>query len=139
VAGPLFISVGDSKKLAKFLELNPKVPKELAFVDDTPTFDAYNAAGFGLLGESIPDVKLPKLPELSSDTWWKYTTNVMNLSPIPQDRLPSVETFDGVRRLGGTYVLDGDAVVYAYADPIPGEHPDVDDVLTAAGVSGRTV
>lgn len=134
MAGPLFISVGTGEKLAKFLELNPKVPKELAFVDDTPTFDAYNAAGFGLLGDAIPDVKLPKLPDLPSDMWWKYASNVMDLSPVPLDRAPGLDTFDGVRRLGGTYVLDGDAVVFAYADPIPGEHPDVSDVLTAAGI-----
>jgi hypothetical protein len=48
--------------LAKFLELNPNVPRELAFVDDSPTFDAYMAAGFGMLGDSVPDVKMPKPP-----------------------------------------------------------------------------
>jgi len=134
VAGPLFISVGTGAKLAKFLELNPKVPKELAFVDDSPTFDAYTAAGFGMLGESIPDISMPKPPGFSPAMWWSYITNVMQLSPIPENPSPSVSTFDGVRRLGGTFVLDDAAVLYAYADPIPGEHPSVAAVLKAAGV-----
>mmetsp|Transcript_28677 Transcript_28677/g.62811 ORF Transcript_28677/g.62811 Transcript_28677/m.62811 type:complete len:88 (+) Transcript_28677:713-976(+) len=86
-----------------------------------------------MLGDAIPDVAMPKPPAFSQDMWWKYASNVMTLSPVPLNAMPSVQTFDGVRRLGGTFVLDGDSVVYAYADPIPGEHPDVAAVLKAAG------
>ena len=32
-AGPFFISIGDEVKLNKFLDLNPKVPRDQAFVD----------------------------------------------------------------------------------------------------------
>jgi len=136
VAGPLFISIGTGAKLAKFLELNPKVARELAFVDDSPTFDAYMAAGFGMLGDSIPDVKMPKPPGFSPAMWWSYITNVMELSPVEVslNNAPSASTFDGVRRLGGTFVLEDAALLYAYADPIPGEHPGVAEVLEAAGV-----
>jgi hypothetical protein len=51
VVGPVFISVGDQEKLNKFLELNPKVPRSLAFVDDSATFEAYAVTGFGNIGK----------------------------------------------------------------------------------------
>lgn len=50
VVGPIFISVGDAGKLNKFLDLNPKVPRSLSFVDDSETFEAYAATGFGNIG-----------------------------------------------------------------------------------------
>jgi len=33
--------VGDPEKLTKFLDLNPSVPRDRSFVDDSRTFDAY--------------------------------------------------------------------------------------------------
>ena len=51
VVGPVFITVGDQEKLLKFLELNPKVPRSLAFVDDTEDFEAYAKTGFGSIGK----------------------------------------------------------------------------------------
>jgi hypothetical protein len=38
----------------------------------------------------------------------------------------------GVLRLGGTFVVRDDRVVYAYADPLPGAHPNVDEVVAKA-------
>ena len=37
----------NAEKLTKFLSLNPSVPRERSFVDESRTFDAYEAAGFG--------------------------------------------------------------------------------------------
>ena len=34
VSGPFFISIGDEEKLSAFLEKNPSIPREQAFVDD---------------------------------------------------------------------------------------------------------
>ena len=46
----VFVSVSPTKeKLAKFLELNPEVPRDRIFVDNTKTFEAYKAVGFGNL------------------------------------------------------------------------------------------
>ena len=64
VAGPLFISVGRSDQLAKFLDLNPELAGAPALIDDTPTFEAYRAAGFNyLMGdkplEGPPEMKVP--------------------------------------------------------------------------------
>ena len=64
VAGPLFISVGSSEQLSKFLSLNPELSGAPALIDDSPTFEAYRAAGFNyLLGdrqlEPPPDFKPP--------------------------------------------------------------------------------
>jgi|TARA_B100001142_G_scaffold227588_1_gene225699 hypothetical protein len=50
------VSIGDGEKLTKFLDLNPNVPKDIAFVDDSDTFDVYEAANFGV----FTDTKLAK-------------------------------------------------------------------------------
>ena len=47
----MFITVGDQEKLLKFLELNPRVPRSLSFVDDTEDFEAYAKTGFGSIGQ----------------------------------------------------------------------------------------
>ena len=107
VGGPLLVSVGRADQLAKFLELNPELAGMAAAVDDTKTFEAYRAAGLGMLGdtklETPPDFKFGDVPE-------------------------------GVRVLGGTYVLDGDEVVFSHQDAVPGATPEISAVLAAAGM-----
>ena len=128
VKGPLFVSIGDQKKLATFLELNPEVPRGVVLVDDYD-FKAYNAVGFGkftdLSEQDKKDIKIRK-PEISLKTWWKYLSNVIRLSPIDKDK-PGIP--EGVLRLGGTFVIQGDAIVYQWNDKIPGDHPEPEDVL----------
>ena len=69
-------------ELAKFLDLNPSIPRELAFVDDSKTFDAYEAAGFGKIGEVTPtDINIQP-PGFSPGQWFQYLMNVMALSPV---------------------------------------------------------
>ena len=65
MAGPVFISVGTAEKMSKFLELNPKINAQMAFVDDSSTFDAYEAVGFKKLGDSVPKNINMKAPALS--------------------------------------------------------------------------
>lgn len=138
IAGPLFISIGDKEKLGKFLELNPKIPREKMFGDDF-SFDAYSQAGFGIFDivnmseaekEEVKNVKL-EAPDLGLKGWWNYMTNVMSLSPIEKgkelDGIP-----EGVLRLGGTFVVSGDTVVYQWSDKVPGDHPNLDTVLEVA-------
>lgn len=134
MAGPLFISVGTAEKISKFLELNPKIDGAMAFVDTSSTFDAYEAVGFKKLGDSIPSSVNMKAPTLSGAQWWAYARNVMTLSPVDTKNMKA-EVPEGVLRLGGTFVLDGDQVVYAWADAVPGDIPDVDQVLQSVGVS----
>lgn len=38
----------------------------------------------------------------------------------------------GVLRLGGTFVVSGEDVLYAWSDTVPGDHPKVDDVIAIA-------
>ena len=66
VAGPLFISVGRAEQLEKFVELNPELAGAPALIDDTPTFEAYRAAGFNyLMGDKPldgpPEMKVPTI------------------------------------------------------------------------------
>mmetsp|Transcript_63042 Transcript_63042/g.173162 ORF Transcript_63042/g.173162 Transcript_63042/m.173162 type:complete len:148 (+) Transcript_63042:129-572(+) len=135
VAGPLFISVGRSDQLAKFLEINPELASAPALIDDSPTFEAYRAAGFNyLMGdktlETPPDFKPPKT--MSGGKWWQYLRNVGDLSPIPEG-MKFGEFPDGVRVLGGTYAVDDNAVVFAHMDEVPGATPDIEKVLASVG------
>lgn len=141
MSGPVFISVAprDSalEKMQRFLDLNPQVPRDKLFVDDSPTFDAYASAGFRNIGEdgstSVADATKLTAPKLTAGAWWRYLTNVASLSPVPKD-MGWGEIPEGVLRLGGTFVVDDDAVRFAHADKFPGDHPAIADVLRAAGI-----
>mmetsp|Transcript_10241 Transcript_10241/g.14697 ORF Transcript_10241/g.14697 Transcript_10241/m.14697 type:complete len:155 (+) Transcript_10241:340-804(+) len=125
-AGPLFISIGDGGKLDKFLELNPFIPRDQAFVDGYE-FSAYNAVGFGSFDAEFAKGAKVKTPQLGGiGQVWKYLTNVMELSPIED---PSAGIPEGVKRLGGTFVVNGDDVVYQWSDRLPGDTPELSDVL----------
>jgi hypothetical protein len=93
-------------------------------------FKAYSAAGFGKFGDtSAEDVKGMKMtaPKLGGfGGWWKYMSNVMKISPVEAGK-PGVP--EGVLRLGGTFVVKGDNVVYQWKDRVPGDHPDLEQVM----------
>lgn len=42
------------------------------------------------------------------------------------------EVPEGVLWTGGTFVVQGNEVIYQWTDTVPGNHPVVEDVLTAA-------
>lgn len=134
VSGPFFVSIGDSEKLDVFLRNNPNVPRRDIFVDDY-SFNAYKAVGFKSLtdAEQKEEAKKAKLtrPNLDFGQWVAYLSNVAKLSPIPKD-MKFGEFPEGVLRLGGTFVVNGDDVVYQWSDRIPGDHPDIDAVLAIA-------
>lgn len=125
MSGPIFVSIGDEGKLNKFLDLNPHIPRDSAFVDDMERFDAYNTIGFGRFDEADKeDIKNVKLspPEMGGfGGWWRYLSNVMSISPIPDGKMGEVP--EGVLRLGGTFVVNGKDVVYQWNDKLPGDHP----------------
>ena len=114
----MFISVAPretaAEKMNKFLDINPMVPRERLFVDDSPTFAAYASAGFKNIGEdqktSLADATKLTAPRLSAGAWWRYLTNVASLSPVP-DGLKFGEVPEGVLRCveikfyGGTDTL----------------------------------
>jgi len=66
--------------------------------------------------------------------WFTYLRNVMTLSPQPKGGLKFGEVPQGVRVLGGTYAVSGDAVVFSHQDKVPGATPDITDVLKSVGV-----
>jgi len=127
------VSIGDAEKLNKFLDLNPTVPRDSAFVDDY-SFGAYEAAGFGSFDDAEDKeaqkeaAKALRPPDISAKQWWNYLTNVASLSPIPKG-MKFGEIPQGVLRLGGTFVVDGGEVLFAHSDKVPGDHPDVAKVL----------
>ena len=91
--GPLFVSIGNSKKLNKFLELNPQLPRNQAFVDGYD-FGVYQAVGLQKmeLGYDPPKGALGKgtAPKLGGvGGWLKYLKAVSNLAPF-QMNFPKV-------------------------------------------------
>ena len=127
------MSIGDAEKLNKFLDLNPVIPRDRAFVDDY-SFAAYEAAGFGVPSDDEEATKAAAKEVdfnlgLGARQWWNYLTNTAALAPIPKD-MTFGEVPQGVLRLGGTFVVGPDNdVLFAHADRLPGDHPDVDKVL----------
>ena len=121
--------------MEKFLDLNPLVPRKSLFVDDSETFEAYASAGFKNIGsDDTADASKLQAPKLTAGAWWRYLTNVAALSPVPKN-LKFGEIPEGVLRLGGTFVVDDDAVAFAHADKFPGDHPAIADVLRAARIN----
>ncbi len=116
--------------------MNPLIPKDSIFVDNSSKFEAYESIGFGSIEVGAPSEALRaassrlKAPNLSAKTWWNYLTNIAKLSPIPQG-LKFGEIPQGVLRLGGTFAIDGDEVIFAHSDALPGDHPSIEGVIAA--------
>jgi hypothetical protein len=119
-----------------FLQLNPAIPRDQVFVDCSSDRDAYKTAGFELLGPAAKGVKLtaPALGGVSG--WFKYVTNMIRLSPTTQHHtdgtIGSGRIPEGVLQLGGTFIIDGDEIVYHWSDAVPGNHPDLNELATIA-------
>lgn len=142
ISGPFFISIGDEEKLSVFLDKNPDIPREQAFVDDY-SFDAYKAAGFGRFDDTDKDaakeaMKNMVAPDLGFGGWWNYMTNVSKLSPVPKD-MKFGEIPEGVLRLGGTFVVNGNDILYRWSDRVPGDHPDIENVLKIAEEASSSI
>jgi hypothetical protein len=123
----LMISIGDADKINNFLELNPNIPRGMLYADASDDFDAYGAANFGKIGDVTPD-KLELKPPEGVD-WLKYLLNVGKLAPVKKWN----EVPEGVLKLGGSFILEDDKVLYGWADAIPGDYPEVEELLKAAG------
>lgn len=121
------VAPGSPDKLAKFLDLNPAVLKDSIFVDDSESYDAFKAMRFGNVDTNPPpkDVSLKPL-NFGVGDWLAYLPNVVSLTAVKQgeEGIPEV-----VKMLGGTLVVDGAKVIYAVADPLPGQYPEPLDVL----------
>jgi len=103
IKGPLFISIGDDEKLSRFLELNPRIPRENALVDGYD-FKAYNRAGLGKIGDDMEAAKDVELKPPSGVNWWSYFMNVGKISPVPKD-LPFGKIPEGVIMIVMIYLL----------------------------------
>ena len=93
----------------------------------------YAAAGFGKIADTVPDKIDLKPPGFSLSQWFAYLTNVAALAPIRKDE-PLRGVPEGVLRLGGTFVLNGEDVLYAHSEELPGTSPEVSDVMAAASL-----
>ena len=111
-------SIGEGDQLKLFLEKNTYIPPELMLVDDYK-FAAYNSAGLGKIGEkaalAVKGTRNMKPPKLKLKTWWSYLRNVGKLAPIPKNaKITSIP--EGVTRLGATFGVVGNKVIFTYED-----------------------
>lgn len=140
----MFVSIGDEEKLSKFLELNPHIPRDQAFVDGYD-FAAYDQVGFDKkfdevdaedAKEAAKNLGAPSMPGGAAG-WFNYMKSFVALSPIPPDMKFGSGVPEGVKRIGGTFVVQGDEVEYQWSDRVPGDHPDIDEIvkIATAGVT----
>lgn len=110
--------------------------KEQMYVDDY-AFNAYKAVGFQRFDQAdkevVKSVDMGKYsaPNLGFGEWMTYLSNVAKVSPIPPD-MKFGEVPEGVLWTGGTFVIKGSEVVYQWTDTVPGNHPDVSQVVDIA-------
>eukprot|EP00667_Euglena_gracilis_P007810 EG_transcript_7889 len=130
VHGPFFLSVGNVENLKTFLELNPHVPHDSIFID-AKDFAAYRTVGFKNLFEVTPTTT--RLPSFSGGEWWAYLSNVRRVIPYGNENDLDA-TQRAVRLLGGTFVLDGPDVAFAWRDRVPGDELEPPAVLEQIGV-----
>jgi hypothetical protein len=97
-------------------------------------FKVYNKMGFKSFTdqdtELLKEFKLV-VPKLSFRQWFNYAMSFGKVSPIPKD-VSFGKVPEGVLRLGGTFVVNGDDIVYQWSDKIPGDHPDIQEVVSVA-------
>lgn len=133
IGGPIFVSIGDADKLNSFLDVNSFIPKEQMFVDDY-SFDAYKAVGFSRFDqvdkEAAKNIKMTA-PDLGFGGWMDYFSTVGKVSPVPKD-LKFGDFPEGVLWTGGTFVVQGNNVLYQWSDTVPGNHPVVEDIVKIA-------
>lgn len=135
IRGPIFISIGDEEKLKVFLEKNDYLNPDDVLVDDY-SFGAYQSAGFGRFDEVDKEVakeatKNMGAPMLGWKGTFDYMTSVGKISPIPAD-MKFGDIPEGVLRLGGTFVVNGNKILYRWSDRLPGDHPDIAQVYGIA-------
>lgn len=101
-------------------------------------FPAYDAVGLGKLNifgdkektqEAAKQVSAPNLG--GPGGWFKYITNVGKLTDMTR-KPTDTGAPEAVLRMGGTFVVEGPKVVYAWEDPLPGVDPEVDLVVAKA-------
>mmetsp|Transcript_18716 Transcript_18716/g.54121 ORF Transcript_18716/g.54121 Transcript_18716/m.54121 type:complete len:135 (+) Transcript_18716:112-516(+) len=126
------ITVGTPAKLRRFLEVNPTIPQDRIFVDDSDGYEVYKAMGFGKLTDGIPDkietLQL-RIPGFDLGSAFNYLTNVAWLAPV---RSLSEGVPEGVTLLSGTFAFTKERMLHASSDRVPGDYAAPRDVLDDA-------
>jgi len=102
------------------------------YVDDY-SFGAYKAVGFSRFDQVDKEDAKVKMtaPELGFGEWMNYFATVGKVSPVPKD-MKFGEVPEGVLWTGGTFVIQGNDLLYQWSDKIPGNHPAIEDVVKIA-------
>mmetsp|Transcript_25804 Transcript_25804/g.74295 ORF Transcript_25804/g.74295 Transcript_25804/m.74295 type:complete len:286 (+) Transcript_25804:15-872(+) len=142
IKGPIFVSIGDEDRLNAFLLKNPEIPAENFFVDGYD-FSAYREAGFGRFDEKPKEIIENVRPKPANfggfQGWWTFLTSFIPLAPVTPDmKFPENLTPEGLFWVGGTFVVNGNDIIYRWNDRISGDHPEASDILEIAKNAAAT-
>lgn len=97
---------------------------------DTPSFDAYKSMNLGKLfkdkEKTLRGSKNFKAPGLSFSEWRNYLSSAGQFVKYT-DKSGNTDkdfTLEVVTQLGATFAVDGEEVVFAYDEGIPGDDPE---------------
>eukprot|EP00747_Dinoflagellata_sp_TGD_P190118 gnl/TRDRNA2_/TRDRNA2_51309_c0_seq1.p2 gnl/TRDRNA2_/TRDRNA2_51309_c0~~gnl/TRDRNA2_/TRDRNA2_51309_c0_seq1.p2 ORF type:complete len:129 (-),score=31.01 gnl/TRDRNA2_/TRDRNA2_51309_c0_seq1:274-660(-) len=115
------------------------------FIDDFRSMNAYNAVGFkrSFMQTFFDTEELWKLnlttyasSPLSPGQWLSWMRDFTKMAPFEKNTRLGMKNFtllpDGGLRLGGTFVVKGNDVIYQWNDLMPGDHPNIEEVLSIA-------
>mmetsp|Transcript_21205 Transcript_21205/g.59656 ORF Transcript_21205/g.59656 Transcript_21205/m.59656 type:complete len:90 (-) Transcript_21205:230-499(-) len=63
---------------------------------------------------------------------WDFLSSAGKLAPIPEGGIKFGEVPEGVVRLGGTFVVRGNEILYRWGEQLPGDHADIEEVWKVA-------
>lgn len=128
--GPIFISLGDATQLQRFCNLNPTVACDMVLVEDY-NLQVYQNIGLDSLGSgTMPKDLQLQAPTLNAISWWQYLTNVMSLSPMPSKTVTNEQAMATVSQLGGTFVVNGNNILFQQQERIPGDAANLTQVMS---------
>lgn len=99
----------------------------MIFVDQE-SFQSYNGMGLGKLFDNQEKTKLGakniKMPVWSFDQWKTYIIAVKYVAPNGKN------VIEGVSKLGATYGINGKNIIYIYEEGVPGDNPDINQIVS---------
>ena len=133
--------MGNAGQLQEFLASNPSVPRDSMF-GDTLDRMSYKNLTLPLISELDSEVAKDAAGQLSAPQglgmkdWWNYFRSAIKLSPIDRETQKLGQIPEGVLQLGGTFLLLNDDIIYQWNDQLPGNTPDLQEVLDVARNAG---
>ena len=136
--------MGNAGQLQEFIACNPSVPRDALF-GDTLDRTSYKNLTLPLISELDSELtknaagRLTAPQGLGVKDWWNYFRSAIKLSPIDRETQTLGQLPEGVLQLGSTFLLLNDDIIYQWNDKLPGDTPDLQEVLDIARNADTTL